>query len=357
MLPVTKPYLPNREKYKAYVDEIFESCHLTNSGPLLQKLETRLAEYLGVKHVICVANGTLALQVAYKALGLKGSIVTTPFSFAATTSSMTWEGLRPIFCDINEKTFNMDSKVLDAIIEEDTSAIVPVHVFGNPCEVEEIEKIANKHNLKVIYDAAHAFGVNYNGQSILNYGDISTLSFHATKIFHTIEGGAIVTNSQKIEKSVRELINFGIGESGALLGLGTNAKMNEFEAAMGLCILDDIEKIKENRSKTVALYKKTLSNLPGVSLQKTSHELFYYMPVLFDSEDALIRVMGGLAKNNILARRYFYPSLNRTALIDYDDETPISESISSRIMCLPLFVDIRNDEVNKVLKVIKETLK
>lgn len=357
MLPVTKSYLPNKDKYKVYVDEIFDSCHLTNSGPLLQKLEARLAEYLGVKHVICVANGTLALQVAYKALNLKGSVVTSPFSFAATSSSMTWEGLRPIFCDIDEKTLNLNVEILRSKIDNDTSAIVPVHVFGNPCDVKKIEEIAHEHDLKVIYDAAHAFDVNYEGQSILNYGDISTLSFHATKIFHTIEGGAIVTNCKNIDKTVRELINFGIHESGKLLGLGTNAKMNEFEAAMGLCILDDIDKIKLSRLKTVSFYRNALSGLPGISLQQSEIELFSYMPVIFDSEEVLLHVISELMKNDIVARRYFYPSLNQAILNNDMGGAPISESISRRIMCLPLFADIKIDEVKNVIKVIKEALK
>lgn len=203
MITVTKSYLPNKAKYQAYVDRIFENGWLTNNGSLLQELESRLKNYLGVKHLILVANGSLALQVAYKALELKGEVITTPFSFAATTSTLAWEGLTPVFADIDANTFNIDPKLIEAQITPNTSAIVPVHVFGNPCEVEAIQAIAAKHQLKVIYDAAHAFGVNYKDQSVLNYGDISTLSFHATKLFHTIEGGAVITNDDALAKRIR----------------------------------------------------------------------------------------------------------------------------------------------------------
>ncbi len=205
MINVTKAFLPNKEKYQSYVDRIFDSGWLTNNGVLVQELEARLKEHLGVKHLICVANGSLALQLAYKALGLKGEVITTPFSFAATTSTLAWEGLKPVFADIDPHSFNLDPKNIESLITKNTSAIVPVHVFGNPCQVEAIQAIADKHNLKVIYDAAHAFGTNYtnqNGhtQSVLNYGDISTISFHATKLFHTIEGGAVITNDDELAR-------------------------------------------------------------------------------------------------------------------------------------------------------------
>ena len=240
MIPVTKAYLPDRKKLTQYIDQIYENGWLTNNGPLLQKLENRLASYLGVKNLILVANGSLALQLAYKALDLRGEVVTTPFSFAATTSTLAWEGLEPKFADIDKRSFNIDPKNIEKIITDKTTAIVPVHVFGNPCEVELISDLAKKYNLKVVYDAAHAFGVTYKGQSVLKYGDISTLSFHATKIFHTIEGGAVITENDEIAKKIRSLINFGITGPDKIEGIGTNAKMNEFEAAMGHCVLDEI---------------------------------------------------------------------------------------------------------------------
>src|SRR5574344_509204 len=255
MINVTKSYLPNIEKYKSYIDEIYKSGWLTNQGPLVQKLEARLQEYLGVKHIILVSNGTIALDIAYKVLDLKGEVITTPFSFVATTSSLLLSGLKPIFADIDEKSLNLDDNNIEKLITPNTSAILPVHVFGNACEVEQIETIANKHNLKVVYDAAHAFDVKYKDKSVLNYGDISTLSFHATKLFHTIEGGALIINDDSLVEKVRYLINFGIKNQEEIPHLGTNAKMNEFEAAMGLCILDDIENIRNNRKKVVENYK------------------------------------------------------------------------------------------------------
>ena len=226
MIPVTKPYLPNKAKYQAYVDKIYESGWLTNNGSLVRELEERLTHYLGVKNLILVANGSLALQVAYKALNLSGEVITTPFSFVATTNTLLWEGLTPVFADNNPRTFNIDPQQIEAQITPKTSALLPVHVFGNPCEVEAIQAIADKHQLKVIYDAAHAFGSEYKNQSVLNYGDISTLSFHATKLFHTIEGGAVITNDDELAKKIRLLINFGITGPSSIEGLGTNAKMN-----------------------------------------------------------------------------------------------------------------------------------
>ncbi|MBE0421182.1 DegT/DnrJ/EryC1/StrS family aminotransferase [Pseudoalteromonas nigrifaciens] len=249
MIPVTKSYLPNKKKYKTYIDRIYDSGWLTNNGSLLKELEQRLKEYLGVKHIILVANGSLALQLAYKSLELKGEVITTPFSFAATTSTLVWEGLKPIFADIDPNSFNIDTNLIEKNITPETSAIVPVHVFGNPCNVEKIQEIAQKHNLKVIYDAAHAFGTEYKGQSVLNYGDISTLSFHATKLFHTIEGGAVITNDDELAQKIRLLMNFGIVSPVKVNSLGTNAKMNEFEAAMGLCVLDEIDLVKSERAR------------------------------------------------------------------------------------------------------------
>src|SRR5574344_539107 len=242
---VTKTYLPNKEKYLKYIDEIYENGWITNNGPLVQKLEKKLAKYLGVKNIVLVANGTVALEIAYRTLELKGFAITTPFSFVATTSSLVTNALLPIFADIDPKSLNIDQKKIEEKITPNTSAIVATHVFGNPCDVEAIEQIAKKYNLKVVYDAAHAFGVNYKDKSIANYGDITTLSFHATKLFHTIEGGALVINDDELVQKVRYLINFGIKSLTEITYLGTNAKMNEFEAAMGLCVLDDIENIKE----------------------------------------------------------------------------------------------------------------
>ena len=355
MINVTKSYLPNIEKYKSYIDEIYKTAWLTNQGPLVQKLEKRLAQYLGVKNIVLVSNGTIALEIAYRALDLKGEVITTPFSFVATTSSLVTNKLIPIFVDINEKTFNLNPKNIEKKITSRTSAILPVHVFGNACEVEEIKKIANKHNLKVIYDAAHAFDVKYKDKSLLSYGDISTLSFHATKLFHTIEGGALIINDDSLLEKVRYLINFGIKNQEEIPHLGTNAKMNEFEAAMGLCILDDIEDIKTNRKKVVENYKIGLESL--VTFQEQNNqatENYSYFPILFKNEEDLSKVQKSLNKENIFPRRYFYPSLDTLEYIEPKQECKISRAISKRVLCLPLYAELEKDNQDKIIDIIRK---
>lgn len=353
MIPVTKPYLPDQSKYQAYVGKIFDSGQLTNNGPLVNALEQRLCSYLGVKHVICVANGSLALQVAYKALEIEGEAITTPFSFAATSSTLVWEGIKPIYSDIDADTFNLDPALIESHVSCKTSAIIPVHVFGNPCNVEEIRNIANKYGLKVIYDAAHAFGVRYKGESILKYGDMSTLSFHATKLFHTIEGGAIITGCDKYAEKVRDIINFGISKSGSIGCIGTNAKMNEFEAAMGLCVLDDMEKIIKSRKSIIKEYIKHLPS--SVKFQKVdddTSDLISYFPILLSSESALLEIVSKLAAENIIPRRYFYPSLD--VIYDKMGVCDISNEISRRILCLPLYYGLDKKYVKTIADIIKQ---
>ena len=355
MINVTKSYLPNKDKYKKYIDEIYENGWLTNQGPLVQRLEKRLAKYLGVKNIVLVSNGTIALEIAYRALDLKGEVITTPFSFVATTSSLVTNKLIPIFVDINEKTFNLNPKNIEKKITSRTSAILPVHVFGNACEVEEIKKIANKHNLKVIYDAAHAFDVKYKDKSLLSYGDISTLSFHATKLFHTIEGGALIINDDSLLEKVRYLINFGIKNQEEIPHLGTNAKMNEFEAAMGLCILDDIEDIKTNRKKVVENYKIGLESLVTFQEQNNqASENYSYFPILFKNEEDLSKVQKSLNKENIFPRRYFYPSLDTLEYIEPKQECKISRDISKRILCLPIYAELEKDNQDKIIDIIRK---
>ena len=354
MINVTKTYLPNKEKYKKYIDEIYENGWLTNNGPLVQRLEKRLAEYLGVKNIVLVSNGTVALEIAYRTLGLSGLVITTPFSFVATTSSLMTNQLLPIFADIEPDSFNLDPKNIEKIITPNTSAILSVHVFGNACEVEEIERIANKHNLKVIYDAAHAFDVKYKDESVLNYGDISTLSFHATKLFHTIEGGALIINDDELAQKARYLINFGIKNAEEIPHLGTNAKMNEFEAAMGLCVLDDIEEIKEKRKLVVENYRKELKGL--VQFQKQNEnatENYSYFPVVFKSEEELLKIQKALNDKQIFPRRYFYPSLDTLSYIEPKQECKISRDISKRILCLPLYLELMSDEQYLIINIIK----
>jgi dTDP-4-amino-4,6-dideoxygalactose transaminase len=357
MINVTKTYLPNKEKYKSYIDEIYENGWLTNNGPLVQRLEKRLAKYLGVKNIVLVSNGTIALEIAYRTLGLKGFVITTPFSFVATTSSLVTNQLLPIFADIDEKTFNINPKNIETLITPNTSAILPVHVFGNACEVEEIEKIANKHNLKVIYDAAHAFDITYKDKSVLNYGDIATLSFHATKLFHSIEGGALIINDDALVEKARYLINFGIKNAEEIPHLGTNAKMNEFEAAMGLCVLDDIEQIKEKRKKILENYRKKLKN--SVEFQKQNEyatENYSYFPIVFKSEEQLLKVQEALSKQDIFPRRYFYPSLDTLSYIEPKQECNISRDISKRILCLPVYAELEEHTQNIIIETIKENL-
>lgn len=355
MIPVTKAYLPNKEKYQSYVDQIFQSGWLTNNGSLLQELERRLAHYLGVKNIILVANGSFALQLAYKALALKGEVITTPFSFAATTSTLAWEGLKPVFADINPKTFNIDPAQIEAQITQNTSAIVPVHVFGNPCDVEAIQAIADKHKLKVVYDAAHAFSSEYKDQSVLNFGDISTLSFHSTKLFHTIEGGAVITNSDELAKKVRLMINFGISSPTSIESVGTNAKMNEFEAAMGLCVLDDIEEIRKRRESIWQTYTEKLSGV--VEMQKWneySKNNASYAPILIESEEKLLRVDAKLKENGVMPRRYFYPSLDTLEYLDSKQVCKHSRNIASRILCLPMYPRLDNADVEKIVSLLRE---
>lgn len=362
MIPVTKAYLPNKEKYQSYVDGIYDSGWLTNNGSLLQELEKRLAKHLGVKHLICVANGSLALQLAYKALDLKGEVITTPFSFAATTSTLAWEGLTPVFADIDAGSFNLDPNNIAPLISDKTSAVVPVHVFGNPCNVEAIQAMADKHHLKVIYDAAHAFGVDYtdsNGetQSALNYGDISTLSFHATKLFHTIEGGAVITNDDQLAKKIRLLINFGITSPTTIGPIGTNAKMNEFEAAMGLCVLDEIDIIKIHRERIWKTYQQELTGrVEFQTWNPQSQNNHAYAPVLFESEDELLKVEVKLKENNIIPRRYFYPSLDALDYLKKNQACSISRAIANRILCLPIYSALNEEKQNAITHVIKEAL-
>lgn len=358
MINVTKTYLPDKKKYRKYLDKIYETGWITNNGPLIQELERRLANYLGVKNIILVSNGTVALEIAYRTLEIKNTVITTPFSFVATTSSLVTNGLLPIFADIDPDSLNMDPKNIETLITPNTSAIVPVHVFGNACDVEGIDAIAKKYRLKVVYDAAHAFGINYKGQSILNYGDISTLSFHATKLFHTIEGGALIINDPALVEKARYLINFGIQNTESIPELGTNAKMNEFEAAMGLCILDDIEIITRDRKIIHEIYHKELKSLVTFQEQTINSTRNYsYFPIVLTSEQRLQEIQKALHEENIFPRRYFYPSLDTLHYIEPKQYCPTSRDIASRILCLPIYPDLSQEDQAHIIRVIKGVLK
>ena len=358
MINVTKTFLPKKEKYIKYIDEIYARGWITNYGPLTQKLEIKLAEYLGVKNIVLVANGTVALEIAYRTLDIKGYVITTPFSFVATTSSLVTNGLKPIFSDIDPKTFNINPKNIEEVITPNTSAIVPVHVFGNGCEVEEIGSIARRHHLKVVYDAAHAFDVKYKGESILNYGDISTLSFHATKLFHTIEGGALIINDDELLQKARYLINFGIENAESIPPeLGTNAKMNEFEAAMGLCLLDEMEEIKTKRKTVHERYQNELSGLIQFQLQnKNSTRNYSYFPIILKDEKQLRRVQNAFFEKQIVPRRYFYPSLDQLKYIEPKQYCPTSRGVANKILCLPIYPTLEKEEQAVIIKTIKKII-
>ena len=354
MINVTKPYLPSQEKLQLYISEIYKTGWLTNNGPLLKTFENRLKEYLGVKNLILVTNGTLALQVAYKALKLKGEVITTPFSFVATSSSLLWENLEPIFCDIDKDNLTIDYQNIESLINKNTSAIVPTHVFGNSCDIEEIENIAKKYKLKTIYDASHCFDTNYKKQNILNFGDISTISFHATKLFHTIEGGAIITNNDKLAKQVRLLINFGFTGPEKIEEIGINAKMNEFQAAMGLAILDEIDTIKEKRETVWRYYKEHIpKNIQLLDWNKNCTLNYAYFPIILKTEKQLLHLLEVFGKNNIYPRRYFNPSLNTLDYIKKKQSCPISEDISKRILCLPIYPDLEKRNILKIVNILE----
>ena len=356
---VTKSYLPPREKLYRYVDRIYESGQLTNNGDLVKKLESKLQEYLNVKHVILVANGTLALQISYNILGLKNYVITTPYSFVATTSSMVWAGLKPVFSDIDKKYLTLDPEIIDKNLIKKASAIVPVHVYGNPCNIEAFDDITKENtNIKILYDAAHAFGVKYKGKSLVKYGDVSILSFHATKLFQTIEGGAIVTDSDYIADLAIQARNFGIDINGNIISVGINAKMNEFEAAMGLCVLDDIKKIIADRKRTWSYYNELLDNFVEFpEIREKTEWNHSYVPILFRNEKECLKAVESLNRENIYPRRYFYPSLDTLSYINAKKINSISLDIASRVLCLPTFTSISNEVISKIANIIKKVVK
>jgi dTDP-4-amino-4,6-dideoxygalactose transaminase len=361
MIPVTKPYLPAREKLDKYIDGIYEREWLTNNGPLVQELSKRLEEYLGVENLLLVSNGTLALQIAYRALGVsttnrdeKPEAITTPFTFVATASSLKWEGVEPVFADIDPGTWCLDPKNIEKAIKPETKAIVPVHVFGNACEVEAIDEIAKKHNFKVIYDAAHAFGVNYKGESLLRHGDAATLSFHATKLFHTIEGGAIVFKRKEDLETAKKMMSFGITGPDTIEELGINGKKNEFQAAMGLCVLDEIEENLKGRATVWRSYEQALSQSMQLQVKPEGLEYNYsYFPVVFESENILKHKVEQLIASGIQARRYFYPSLSEVTCLEQNSEQVISESLSRRVLCLPLYNRLTEEDYERIISIIK----
>jgi dTDP-4-amino-4,6-dideoxygalactose transaminase len=361
LINVTKSLLPPLELYTSYLKGIWERGHLTNHGPLVNELEEKMKDFLGVKHFFYVNNGTIALQIAIKALELEGEVITTPFSYVATTSSLVWEQCVPIFADIHPESFTLDAKAIEEKITSNTTAILATHVYGIPCDVKVIDEIAHKHGLKVIYDAAHAFGVKYKKESILNWGDISILSFHATKLFHTVEGGAIITSNDQLAHRISYMRNFGHKGQEDFWGIGINGKNSEFHAAMGLCLFPMVNDILSTRKLLCELYDENLAEvfgqLKGPFIPEEVVYNYAYYPVVFESEEQLLMVRDSLNAAYIYPRRYFYPSLNTLPYLDMPTHLPIAESLAPKVLCLPLYHELGVDDIRKICKIIIEVLK
>lgn len=353
MIPVTKPFLPPKEVFDNYINGIWKRNWLTNHGPLVNELELKLKEFLGLDHLLYLNNGTIALQIAIKALNLKGEVITTPFSYVATTSSIVWEGCVPVFVDIDSKTLNIDPEKIEAAVTENTSAILATHVYGNPCDVEKIEEIAFRHNLKVIYDAAHCFGTQYKGESVFGFGDISTTSFHATKLFHTIEGGAVITKDPELLKKMSYLRNFGHEGTESFADIGINGKNSEFHAAMGLSNLAFIKNIIQKREELSNYYHSRLEklNIERPLIQNYTQYNYAYYPIIFPNEEQLLKSKTELEKYQIFSRRYFYPSLETLPYVKKYD-VPIAGAVSERALCLPLYYDLSYEEIDMIARIL-----
>lgn len=357
MIPVTKPFLPPQHTYQQYLDGIWTRQWLTNMGPLSSELEVRLKQYLEVKHLLYVTNGTVALQLAIKALELQGEIITTPFSFIATTSSIVWEGCKPVFVDVDRESLNIDATQIEAAITPNTSAILATHVYGNPCDVDLIDRIAKKHGLKVIYDAAHAFGVTVNGKSVFEYGDISTCSLHATKLYHSVEGGLVITKNPDLLKKLAFMRNFGFHGPEAFAELGINGKNSEFHAAMGLANLEFLPGILDKRKVLSDCYTENLRNLKATQplWNKNASLNYAYYPILLESEDLLLKIKYKLDSNEIFTRRYFYPSLASTLPYLEKKHLEITDDVAKRVLCLPLYYDLTEEEVTMIARLMLRT--
>ncbi|MEK7502679.1 MAG: DegT/DnrJ/EryC1/StrS family aminotransferase [Patescibacteria group bacterium] len=360
MINVTKTHLPPLNTYIKYLNKIWENNWVTNDGEFSKKLEIELKKFLKVENIMLLGNGTLALQLAYKALDLKGEVITTPFTFPATTNSLIWEGIKPVFVDIDPNTFNIDPKEVEKKISKKTSAILAVHVFGNPCDMEGLSNLSQKYNLKLIYDAAHAFGVEYRGKSILRWGDASTLSFHAAKTFHTIEGGAVVSQSKMIRDKIKLLSNHGIKSKEEVVLPGINARMNEFEAVMGLMQLADYRERVDKRKKIYSFYASHFKNNSRLKLQVLSKDLTYftypYFPICFENEKTTKKVQNVLLKNGIIPRRYFYPPIHEFPYINEKYNLKNSEKISHSVLCLPLYEDLPMEDVSMIVNLIDSVI-
>lgn len=360
---VTQPFLPPFEEFVKLIQDIWDSKRLTNNGPYHRQFEKSLAEYLGVKHISLFCNGTIALQIGLQALKITGEVITTPFTFPATTHAIYWNRCTPVFCDIQPETYTMDPERIESLISPNTTAIMPVHVYGTPCDVVRIQEIADVYGLKVFYDAAHAFGVNLKGKSVLNYGDLSMLSFHATKKFNTIEGGALITNDSKLKKRIDYLKNFGFANEVTVVAPGSNGKMNELQAAFGLLQLKYIEANTIKCLDIANSYREALSQVPGVriayDIENVDHN-YCYFPILIDeTEFGMTRdeLYLRMREDGIYGRRYFYPLVSnfpsyRGIASAQQNNLPVSHHVSEKVICLPIFADLSSEDVRRVVDTI-----
>lgn len=359
MINVTKSYLPDLAEYVHYLEGIWERVYLTNDGPLVRELETRLKEYLGVRHLSFTTNGTIVLQMALKALDITKEVITTPFSYCATTNALLWEGCTPVFADIRPDDYNLDASKIESLITEHTQAILATHVYGNACQIEQIQTIAQRYNLKVIYDGAHAFGARYNGQSVLSYGDVSTCSFHATKVFHTIEGGCIITDDDALADKLKLYRSFG-HRNDDYFSMGINGKNSEVHAAMGLCNLPKVPALIAARKQVFDWYRARLdfSRISRPALMPGMDYNYAYYPVVFNSETTLLAVRDALNAIDVFPRRYFYPSLNTLPFAHPGgvQACPVSEDTALRVLCLPLYPDLPEADVERICLTVNSAL-
>jgi dTDP-4-amino-4,6-dideoxygalactose transaminase len=355
-IQVTQPKMPELNKYVSYLEQIWDRKWLTNNGPIHEKFKAALKEYLHVPNAELFTNGHLALEIALRALELKGEVITTPFTFASTTHAIVNRGLKPVFCDIDPHTYNIDADKIENYITVQTCAIVAVHVFGTPCDVKKIEEIAQKYNLKVIYDAAHAFGVKVDGKDIGNFGDVSMFSLHATKVFNSIEGGLLTYQDESLSSKFNALKNFGLAADGSVQYVGTNAKMNEFQAAMGLCNLENIDSDISHRELLNETYIKYLQNVKDVQcllVDSSIRRNYSYFPIVLKDEKQRDNLYEKLRKYNVISRKYFYPLCNSFECYDFNpNETPIALDISQRILCLPMYSELKVEQVKQISEII-----
>lgn len=362
-IPVTQPFLPELNEFIPYLEKIWDNRWLTNNGPFHQQLEAELCEYLGVEHLSLFNNATIALITALQAMRINGEVITTPYSFVATSHSIMWNGLEPVFVDIDPATFNIDPAKIEAAITPRTTAIMPVHCYSNPCDVEAIQKIADNYGLKVIYDAAHAFGVNYKGQSLLKWGDLSILSFHATKVFNTFEGGAIISPDAKTKQRIDRLKNFGFADELTVTAAGINGKMSEINAAFGLVQLKHIDKAVMQRKVIDDRYRDKLASVKGISLyqhNKNANSNFSYFPIIVEQDYPLSRdeLYEKLKVNNVMSRRYFYPLISNMSIYKKLPSSNIldlrqANKLSDMVLCIPIYSDLTEEKQNYIIDLIK----